>query len=713
MNLSLKAKLSAAFVAVTVCGIFIAGVLVDRNVRSAMLKAYEDRLSYQTTMLGQMTANALFGEIDPNDTSLRDSVKALGSSVHTQLSVIAKDGTITADSECDDPRALGPQNGEPEVSAASSSGTGVAVRDGRMFVATAIVREGATLGFARSSVPMAEVMAYVGAVRTRVAVGSLVALCVAIGLGLIFSTRIVRPIHALSEGARRVGAGDFEHPIEVTTHDELGELAVAFNDMTRSLRTTIAQLDGRNHDMRMVLDNVDQGLLTVDRAGAMSAERSAVVDTWFGPSAAGERFVDCLRRVDAPTADTFEMQWEELLEGTLPRALLLHQLPHQLKRGEKTYELAYTPITDAEDAIGRVLVVVSDVTARLAAQRAEAEQREIAAIFERILRDKLGALEFVSDAEGLVQQLIGVTRPPLTDTRRALHTLKGNASLYGMQRLSSLCHDIETRMAEVGADICPADREVLGATWRQTALRLATFLGDRNGNIVVDDDEYAHVMRSLLDGSPRAEVVRRLRDWKMERVGDRLDRLAHQARDIARRLHKAALTVEIGGAGLRLPAQDWSPFWAALPHVLRNAVDHGIEGADERRAAGKTEEGCLRLTASRAGGALQIEVSDDGRGVDWDKVAAKAQAAGLPTARHEDLVAALFAEGVSTRDAATETSGRGVGLGAAKHACERLGGYVTVESIAGRGTAFRFHMPLPERGPSLLPAITVPPAAAE
>ena len=109
MKVSLKAKMSAAFVAVTACGILIAGVLVDRNIRSAMLTAFEDRLSSETTMLGQMTANALFGDLDPNDTSLREPVKALGSAVHTQLSVIAKQGAVVADSETPDPTTLGSQ----------------------------------------------------------------------------------------------------------------------------------------------------------------------------------------------------------------------------------------------------------------------------------------------------------------------------------------------------------------------------------------------------------------------------------------------------------------------------------------------------------------------------------------------------------------------------------------------------------------------------
>jgi len=703
MAISLKAKLSAGFVAVTVSGILIAGALVDRNVGKTTLSGFEDRLAYETTMLGQMTANALFGEIDPADTSLKESVRTLGAAVHTELAVIAKDGTVVADSELDDAKSLGSQVDAPEVSAARANGKGTAIRDGRMFVAASIVRDGGILGFARSSVSMNEVTAQLTAVRMRMATGSLFALVFAVVLGLVFSSALVRPIRALSSGARRVGAGDFDHVITVSTSDEIGELARAFNEMTVSLRTTIAQLDGRNRDMRLVLDNVDQGLLTIDREGVMSAERSAVVSKWFGPPNDGERFYECLRRVNPNAADSFEVQWEELLEGFLPRALLLHQLPKRLTQGEKSYDLSYIPITESGDRLVKLLIVISDVTSRLAAERAEAEQREVATMFERIMRDKFGVIEFLMDAETLVRESTADVRPPLAETRRKIHTLKGNAGMYGMTTFATLCHDIETRMSESDGDVAPGDRTALNEAWTRTADRLSRFLVDETPGVNIDDAEYAYVLRSLLEGTPRTDVIRMVREWRLERASDRLARFAGQARDLAKRLNKGDIEVDVDGSGLRLPREEWSNFWSAFTHVVRNAVDHGLESPDERKKAGKDGPGRITLSASRAGRSVQIELSDNGRGIDWARLAARARAANLPASDHNDLVSALFADGISTKDSVSDVSGRGVGLAAAKQACERLGGYVAVESRTNVGTTFRFHMPIPDRGQSLRP----------
>jgi two-component system chemotaxis sensor kinase CheA len=454
---------------------------------------------------------------------------------------------------------------------------------------------------------------------------------------------------------------------------------------------------------------VDQGLLTIDRAGIMSTERSAVVAKWFGSPVEGERFAECIERVDPGTAEAFELQWEELLEGALPRALLLHQLPKRLTRSDGSYELSYIPITDADDKIAKLLVVISDITTRLAAERAEAEQREVAAIFERIMRDKSGVLDFLMDAEKLVRELTAATRPPLADTKRRLHTLKGNAAMYGMLGLATLCHEIETRLSESEHDLSSGDGDALAQAWIRTAERLSVFLVDRNPGIQIDDGEYAYLLRALLDGTPRAEVVRMVRDWKQERASERLERFARQARELAGRLGKGEIDVHVDGAGLRLPREEWSAFWTSFTHVVRNAVDHGLELAEERAQVGKDSRGRIRLVATLIGRSVQIEMSDDGRGIDWEKLATRARAAGLPAARREDLVAALFTDGVSTKETVSDLSGRGVGLGAAKEACEKLGGYVVVESRPNEGTTFRFRMPLPDRSDGQRSTGSVPP----
>jgi len=146
--------------------------------------------------------------------------------------------------------------------------------------------------------------------------------------------------------------------------------------------------------------------------------------------------------------------------------------------------------------------------------------------------------------------------------------------------------------------------------------------------------------------------------------------------------------VKIHSDDVRLEPGGWSSFWAAMVHVVRNAVDHGIEDPETRVAAGKSEAGTLELYARRNDGQLVIGVRDDGRGIDWQRVRSLARQLGLPHASDSDLVDALFADRLTTRDHVSELSGRGVGLSALRQVVHELGGTIAVTSRPGGGTLF-------------------------
>ena len=135
-----------------------------------------------------------------------------------------------------------------------------------------------------------------------------------------------------------------------------------------------------------------------------------------------------------------------------------------------------------------------------------------------------------------------------------------------------------------------------------------------------------------------------------------------------------------------------------MTHLIRNAVDHGIEPPEERRAAGKDPEGTLTLSAEQKAGRIIIRISDDGRGIDRDRVLAKAIANGLvaPEAQltDDDINQLIFAPGFSTAAQVSNISGRGVGMDVVKQNVKELGGRITIESAPGRGTTFSLALPL-------------------
>jgi len=131
--------------------------------------------------------------------------------------------------------------------------------------------------------------------------------------------------------------------------------------------------------------------------------------------------------------------------------------------------------------------------------------------------------------------------------------------------------------------------------------------------------------------------------------------------------------------------------------MVRNAADHGIEAADLRKAAGKSRTGTVRVTATETTDHVFLSISDDGKGIDYDAIRAKAESIGLLSSDKEltsdEITEILFAPGVSTAAKVSDVSGRGVGMDVVKSAVDALGGGISVTSSPGGGSQFQIHMP--------------------
>jgi two-component system chemotaxis sensor kinase CheA len=177
------------------------------------------------------------------------------------------------------------------------------------------------------------------------------------------------------------------------------------------------------------------------------------------------------------------------------------------------------------------------------------------------------------------------------------------------------------------------------------------------------------------------------------------DQLPRTVRDVARRRGRE-VDLEVEGAEVELDRSIVDALADPLLHVLRNAIDHGLEDAETRKASGKPQRGRVKVTVRRARDRVMVEVADDGRGMDAEGLSASAVARGVLTAEaaarlpRSELLLLSCLPGVSTAKDVTDISGRGVGMDAVKRAVERVGGMLELESEPGRGTRVTFRLPL-------------------
>jgi two-component system chemotaxis sensor kinase CheA len=186
-------------------------------------------------------------------------------------------------------------------------------------------------------------------------------------------------------------------------------------------------------------------------------------------------------------------------------------------------------------------------------------------------------------------------------------------------------------------------------------------------------------------------------DIRMVPMGQLFSRLQRVSKKIARELNKK-VTLEFSGGDTELDKMIMEEMVSPLLHMVRNSIDHGIEDAGERKAKGKPEIGQVRLSAYQQGNHVVLEVEDDGAGIDMEKVVQSGIRRGVldegVTYSEEDVVSLLFRPGFSTKDTATEISGRGVGMDVVRKELENIGGAVEIQSVKDKGTRVTLTLPI-------------------
>ena len=208
-------------------------------------------------------------------------------------------------------------------------------------------------------------------------------------------------------------------------------------------------------------------------------------------------------------------------------------------------------------------------------------------------------------------------------------------------------------------------------------------------------------------------IIAEMRDavtrTRMQRIENLFVALPRMVRDLSAELNKQVL-VDIEGGDVELDREMIEMIRDPLTHIIRNAVDHGIEKPAERLKAGKREIGLLSVCARQSGNQILIDIIDDGKGIDGAKLVQKAVAAGVVEAAEgsrlspREQLALVFEAGLSTAKEVTAISGRGVGMDVVRSNIERIGGTVEVDSTPGTGTRMTLRVPLTL---TIIPALTV------
>jgi len=459
----------------------------------------------------------------------------------------------------------------------------------------------------------------------------------------------------------------------------------------------------RSEAIRLLLENVRIGLCRVNAEGTILPGYSRFCERLFDPSVriAGAPLWDALG-LRQRAADQVSIALDQIFFGALPLEVSLAQLPERVQVGARWLSLAAAAVEDESGRVDSLLLTIADITEL---RDAEDESRRVRGVlkvrqhgssfasFVRRFCRSLAELERLAAGSGDELQL---------EARRQLHTAKGVFAQYDLADLAHQIHCIEDE-AVIRAEHLVEVRRSVVALLERNHIHWGITLEQSACGVELDAGEL-DTLASAVARADDLEVARAAVQSFIERARQRtlsehLGPTSEACEQHAERLGKLVCFTLQGGE-VRVPDRA-TGLLDALTLLLRNAIDHGIELPADRSSAGKNPVGSVILRARRAPDGLELELSDDGRGIDEPSVRARAEARGLlppgapPNLGLDQLLELICNDGLSTAKEVTETAGRGVGMGAVRSAVEALGGMLRLSSRPGLGTTLTLTVPEP------------------
>ncbi len=455
-------------------------------------------------------------------------------------------------------------------------------------------------------------------------------------------------------------------------------------------------VEERTRTIRAILDHVRFGFFLVGRDMCITDGHTRALGELLGDQQLPGQQASAALGLKGTAAAWLDLAIEQIFDDLLPEDVTCGLASTRIVRGDRVLQLHASAVRDLSGKVSQILFGLGDVTDVETAERANRESQTVLAA----IRNRTSFRRFVSDLTarfGSVREALRVSDD--VRARRELHTIKGNAGCYGLTELASRAHLVEEQPRielEPVIEIQVEFEKFLSAYFDVLGI-------DRQGgareSFLIDDADLAQ-MEALLDRTAdvdpvRAELRDRLRRLRLKRADELLGPIGEQAAAVGERLGKA-IDLHVEGGAIPLVPERVMPLISVLPHLLRNAVDHGIEPASERTALGKPERATLEIGFEDRGSDWRVTVRDDGRGIDTEALWRRAVERGLAgpdKPDHDTLCGLIFAPRLSTADTVSQLSGRGEGMGAVEEAARSLGGRIGVRSEAGVGTTITIDIP--------------------
>lgn len=508
---------------------------------------------------------------------------------------------------------------------------------------------------------------------------------------------------------------------EIELLNEQRKILTEAHEKEKDLRQ---EIQTKNESIKKLLDNADQGFLSFHEDQIIYEEHSSVCNVLFQTPIARLHFGELMK-------DYLDPKQHRLLIETLSRVfseenkskakVYLTLLPVEFKAGDRYISINYKLISFRPKKI--LMVILTDITDKKVLEKKNQEEKNNMKLVLSALNSKTEMLDAIEEATTFFSEELHEIfahgksfKEIIGELFRIIHTMKGDFALRMMHNTAFNLHVIEDKLAGMlkngEAQTMEELRSLMLSIQSDDILKedldiIKGFLGNKffeSDKSITISSERLETMLSLIDarfsGEDKSFLITTIQELTYPSLNSILSGYNEYIQILALKLDKIISDFEISGDTVFVNRQLYSGFLKSIIHIFRNLVDHGIESTEERVEKGKEEKGKIQCGIYRNEKSFVLEISDDGKGIDPEKILNIAVSKGIycpeqvTNLSKREIVNTIFLDSFSTKIEVSMLSGRGVGLSAVRTEVESLGGQVEVITALNKGTTFSITLPL-------------------
>jgi two-component system chemotaxis sensor kinase CheA len=490
-----------------------------------------------------------------------------------------------------------------------------------------------------------------------------------------------------------------------TAQDELKKYS---ENLEKIVEERTKELMDTNRFIKLMINSLDVGLIAIDVNGECLDGHSKMAEIIFEMPLKKSKLWNVLRVAESEVAQT--KKWLEIsFQELLPFHEMVDLMPRLININGKQIGLEYYPMRDSNEKIQSIILLARDKTIEFKATQAAKEKTELVSRILRFLKSSQNYKTYIDECSDQINQVEQLCKMKSTDwdtILRLFHSIKGSSQLFSFNDVAEcahICEELSIGIRDGEESFWPQlDERIMElknkfhSTHKETlqVLSIPETLTHRSYKLSTVDSFF----NALKNEIKNEEIINLFFNYFMQdSLHETLSQFQIALDDTCHQLSKQCNPMKITGADVYLKSSDYSGFFSNLVHIFRNIGDHGLEAAGEREIIGKNASGNVIVNTEHDGINLIITVSDDGRGIDPQRIRQKLSEKNIPHEHmnNEIVIQQIFNGDLSTKEEVTNISGRGVGLSGLKEEVEKLKGSISVKSMLGKGSVFKMVIPTP------------------